>query len=270
MPDSVALVDGVMCGRLPADDRGLAYGDGVFRTVRMANHAPLAWATHVERLAHDCQRLCLPMPDPDRLLQDATRLFGARADGVLKIMITRGSGGRGYAPPQPARPRRIVSAHALPVAIESLRLEVASVRLARQPMLAGVKHLNRLEQVLARAECARNDWDDALMLDSQARVISTTMRNLIADIDGRWLTPRLAQAGVIGATRTRIMAAVAAAGGALTEADLSLADCVGARAMVACNSVAGVVPITGLAGHDLSGSRAMAAACTAALRATEE
>jgi len=265
--DSV-LINGSAADWLPVTDRGLNYGDGVFRTLRVARHEPVAWQAHMTRLRHDCERLLLPFPDATLLRTEARHLFRQRAQGVLKIVITRGSGGRGYAPAGADTPRRILSAHALPEPVEQLQLMPAAVRLARQPALAGVKHLNRLEQVLARQECAQRGVADALMLDSAGFVIATTMRNLLLRIDGRWLTPALTQAGVAGATRARIMGALAGSNSAVRTMELTLDACRHADAAIACNSVGGAVPVTRLADRYLPYSFAMAARCRRLLAAT--
>lgn len=266
--DRTILIDGMPGDRVSAADRGLNYGDGVFRTVRVSAHEPVAWATQMATLAHDCRRLRLPVPHADTLYGEARRLFAGRSDGVLKIVITRGSGGRGYAPPQASDPVRIVSAHPTPPADAVLDLAESSIRLARQPALAGVKHLNRLEQVLARRECAENGWRDALMLDCAGYVIGTTMRNVVLVSRGQWLTPALCHAGVAGATRRRIMAALAGAGRPVTQAGLTLSDCYAAQAMMACNSVSGVTPVRRLGTHEFRDSLETAAYCRDALNAT--
>lgn len=268
--EPVMLINGVPGDQVAATDRGLNYGDGVFRTLRVQAHEPQAWTTQMACLRRDCLRLDLPVPDADVLLAEARRLFAHTADGVLKIVVTRGSGGRGYVPPQNVQPVRIVSAHPLPPSVETLALEVSSIRFACQPALAGVKHLNRLEQVLARTQCARNDWPDALMLDGAGRVISTTMRNVLLCLDGVWHTPSLQQAGVAGATRERLLAACHALGQPVVRADCMLSDCYAASAMIACNSVSGVTPIIRLGTHELHHSVDMAVQCRYYLAAVQE
>ncbi len=256
MADTI-LVDGEWQDHLPADDRGLAYGDGVFRTLRVAAGKPLAWDVHLQRLAHDCERLFLPVPSKAVLADDVGRLFANSNDGVLKIMVTRGSGTRGYTP-SGANGRRILSAHPLPEALpleHSLALDRSPVVLAQQPRLAGVKHLNRLEQVLARDECRHDRVEDAFMCDADGRIICTTMRNLLfVDNKGEWLTPALTRAGIIGATRQQVTSALSAAGQAVHEVDIDLArvdKCVGA---IACNSVSGVLPVSRIGSREFSDS----------------
>lgn len=243
------LVDGQPTDFCPVDDRGLAYGDGVFRTLRIVDGRPEAWHVHMARLADDCSRLGLSQPDAQELWRQARALIDGRRDGVLKIMLTRGSGGRGYAPDQVSTLRRILSIHDLPAHAQgepaALALDWSPVALARQPLLAGIKHLNRLEQVLARDDCRRRGAADAAMHDSAGWLTSTTMRNLLLRAtDGRWWTPRLDQAGVAGVTRQRLMSALAETGHAVTECAIA-ADSLGSfDTVIACNSVGGVVPVT--------------------------
>jgi len=246
MADSI-LVDGEWQDHLPADDRGLAYGDGVFRTLRVVSGEPLAWDVHLQRLAHDCERLFLPVPSRVVLADDVGLLFPNNDDGVLKIMVTRGSGARGYMP-SGANSRRILSAHPLPESIpvdHTLALDRSPVVLAQQPRLAGVKHLNRLEQVLARDECRHDGVEDAFMCDAQGRIICTTMRNLLfIDNKGEWLTPALTRAGIIGATRQQVTSALSAAGQSVHEIDIDLARVDKYGGAIACNSVGGVLPVS--------------------------
>ncbi|WP_353249046.1 aminodeoxychorismate lyase [Salinisphaera sp. T31B1] len=254
MADSM-IIDGERADRVPGDDRGLAYGDGVFRTLRVDHGNIQAWAVHIQRLAHDCARLSLPAPDTQRLRGESEALFANGRSGVLKIMITRGSGGRGYTPPA-GSVRRIVSAHPLPESVPgTLVLERSPVILAEQPRLAGVKHLNRLEQVLARQECEHAGVSDAFMCDSAGRIVSTTMRNLVfLQTDGEWVTPALARAGIIGATRQRLMTALGSAGTRVHERDVNLADLGRYCAAVACNSVSGPIPVERLGGQRFESS----------------
>ena len=261
--DECVRVDGRPVAEIPVGDRGLAYGDGIFRTIRIESGRPLAWSEQWRRLVHDCTALGLGTPLEAEISADIEALFDNATHGVCKIMITRGSGGRGYMPPRTPTPRRIVSAHELPAHAygtpEPIALARSSVALAIQPRLAGIKHLNRLEQVLARTECDNRGLADAWMADSQGFVIATTMRNLFfVDSRGRWLTPSLTRAGIIGATRQCLWRALDGAGEAVAESDIrphALTDCRGA---IACNSVGGVVAVSHFDGVALADSETLA------------
>lgn len=264
MADAIRI-DGNAVDTIPADDRGLAYGDGIFRTLRLRAGQPIAWPAHCARLEHDRRALGLPAPDYLRLRADIEALADRMDDGVIKILITRGSGGRGYTPPESAAPRCIVSRHpAPPEPPAAIALDVSPVVLATPTPLPGVKHLNRLEQVLARADCAARNAVDVVMCDSSGRVVCTTMRNLVfADRAGRWHSPDLSRAGVIGATRERLRAAV----NTLDIRDIALAQLDVFCAAIACNSVSGAIPVMRIGAHRFDDSAALAARANAVLAA---
>lgn len=204
------LVNGELNDSISAADRGLLYGDGVFRTLRVAGGQPLHWQRHYRKLQQDCAALALPCPDASLLLEELHRLIVSGTDGVAKIIITRGTGARGYAPARQPIPTRILNlAPFTPYPDEfytqGVRLRVCNLRLAHQPRLAGIKHLNRLENVLAAAE-----WDDAgivegLLLDRDGNVIEGTRSNLFVVRGGALLTPDLSRCGVAGVQRERVL-----------------------------------------------------------------
>lgn len=217
-----------------ADDRGLHYGDGLFETVRVAGGRAPLWDWHLERLQVGCARLRLPAPDPARLWRRARAAARAHADAVVKLLWTAGSGQRGYARPAQPEPRLLVRAAPLaPSPAAGLRLRWCTTRLALQPALAGIKHLNRLEQVLARAEW-QDEFDEGLMLDMQGRVVAATAANLCARIDGRWCTPPVDRCGIAGVARRWLLSAAGA-----HERTLSPAEVEGADALLLSNAVRG-------------------------------
>lgn len=224
---------------VPADDRGLAYGDGLFETMR-AHHGELPWwRAHWTRLSLGAQRLGLALPDPGQVREEALSLLGgAGGDGVLKLQVTRGGGGRGYAPPEQALPSWIVSHHALPVPLPGLRLHWCETRLAVQPALAGLKHCNRLEQVLARRECASAGADEGLMRDTDGDVVSAASANLFVLRAGQWSTPPVDRCGVAGVCRGHLLPALRA-----REARLSVRDIDAADTLFLCNAVRGILAV---------------------------
>ncbi len=233
---------------LDPGDRGLQYGDGVFRTLRVRAGRPLWWPAQLAKLADDCARLRLACPSEASWHADlAAVLAGSRSDGVLKLLVTRGSGARGYRPPVPARPRRIVQFFPGPLrALDvgaGLCARVCSLRLGYQPVLAGVKHLNRLENVLARAEWHDPGIAEGLLLDQHERVIGGVMSNLLVWRAQRLLTPRVDRCGVAGVTRALLLAAARADGIDAAEVDLTLGEVLGADEVMLCNSLMGVVHV---------------------------
>lgn len=238
------LVNGLPVETVDVRDRGLAYGDGVFRTLRVTAGRPVWWGDHYAKLEADCAALGLACPDAAVLHDEVCRAAGAD-DSVVKILVTRGSGARGYAcPPAPASTRVVLSAplpaHARQDAPDAVVARWCALRLARQPRLAGVKHLNRLENVLARAE-----WDDpeifeGLLCDDRNLVVGGVMSNLFWASAGTLHTPDLSQCGVTGVARTRLLRALERRGMAVHIEQAAPAAILAAEEVMICNSVIGV------------------------------
>jgi 4-amino-4-deoxychorismate lyase len=222
------------------DDRGLTYGDGLFETMLVHRGVPVWWREHWLRLQHGAERLGIPLPEEALLRREAEALVGGFDRAVLKLVLTRGGGGRGYAPPAEPSPTVVLSHHAAPAPVtRGLQLRWARTTLAIQPALAGIKHCNRLEQVLARAEPQDAEFDEALMCDGEDRVVCATAANLFALFGSRWLTPSVERCGVAGIARGWILANVPGA----AVADLNAAEISRADALVLCNSVRGILPV---------------------------
>lgn len=221
-------------GRLQ-DDRGLHYGDGLFETIRFSGACAPLWDWHMQRLLLGCARLGLPAPDPAVVLRRARRLAGTHPQSVIKLILSAGSGPRGYARPQPLHPRMLAFASPF---VESaprlLHLRWCQTHLALQPALAGIKHLNRLEQVLARAEWSETAIDEGLMLDTGEHVVAATAANLFVRKDGRWLTPPVDACGIAGVGRRWLINEVSA-----IEAPLDVAAVETAQACVLTNALHG-------------------------------
>lgn len=245
MPGSArVLVDGTSAETVSVFDRGLSYGDGLFETIRfMGGIAPL-WSRHMARLRESGERLRLPMPDAALLLHEALVVADGLDQAVVRITVTRGVGARGYSPPVLPQPVRIVAAFAAPAMaseayVHGIRLRWCEIRLALQPRLAGMKHLNRLEQVLARAEWNDSSFDDGLLCDTDGNVIASTMANLFAVIDGVLVTPSVARCGVAGVARAEILATQAA----VHVGDLARKDLLRADEVFLSSSVRGILPV---------------------------
>lgn len=248
------LINGHAEQLIASDDRGLAYGHGLFETLLVIDGRPVFWHEHLQRLLRGCSRLGIPVDGlPLRLEQDLQQLQFSAGRAVLKILLTCGSGGRGYQTPQPAVPRRLLMATPMPVwpdrPEQGIRARWCDTRLACQPRLAGIKHLNRLEQVLAR-----NEWQDprireGLVCDSRGFVVEGTMSNLCF-LRGRQLcTPALDQCGVEGIVRNQLIELAAELGlhvqiGHYTPDEVAAAD-----ELLVCNSLIGIWPITRLGAH---------------------
>lgn len=246
------LVDGQPADRVSAADRGLNYGDGLFETMRLhAGRVPLL-ARHLARLRAGCRRLSLPFPGNAVIEADIARLATeSPAEGVLRLVVTRGDGGRGYAPPVDALGRRMLAFHPLPPAGQTgLRVGVCETRLGLSAALGGLKHLGRLEQVLAAGEVAAAGWDEGLMMDEAGRVVEGTRHNLFFVRKGSVLTPPLDRCGVAGVMRGLILEVLAALGAPGGEAILRYDELHEVDELYLCNAVAGMRPVKQVAGHE--------------------
>lgn len=242
------LINGQPDNRIPVTDRGLQYGDGLFETLAFRHGELELLEAHLARLMLGCERLDITFNDLDKLKMELATLCAQTAeDSVIKIMLTRGAGGRGYKAPLDAELVRIVSSHPMPEYPEScqsgISVRLCKHRLGINPALAGIKHLNRLEQVLARSE-----WDDdfireGLMLDINNRLIEGTMSNLFLVHDKQLLTPSLADCGIAGVMRARIIDLARQAGISVHETDISLDDLKAADEVFLTNSIIQIWPV---------------------------
>ena len=223
-------------------DRGLQFGDGHFTTLRFMRGQPLWWQLHWQRLAEACQRLSMPQPNKSVIEQWLMQAIDEQQHGVAKIIMTRGSGGRGYTLPEKVEPAVYITTSALPTTSPPVeRIQVAELALARQPVLAGLKTLNRLEQVMLANERQRRQLDDLLILDQDGYLIETCQGNLFWRCGSQWFTPSLEYAGINGVARQLIITEGWL--GDVVVGNFILADLAQAEQVFYCNSVRGAVPI---------------------------
>lgn len=230
-------------------DRGLQFGDGVFRTLRVRAGHPLNWERHFRRLAGDCAALALPVPGEALLRAEMARV--APGDATVKITLTRGESGRGYSLPTDLAATRIVAAFPPPAyppefARDGIRVRHCALRLAEQPRLAGVKSLNRLENVLARAEWSDPEIREGLLCDAHGRLVEATMSNVFVVRDGGIATPDLSRCGVAGAQRERVLDFARGAGRACDVRDIALEELARADEVFLTNSLIGIWPVAHL------------------------
>lgn len=206
-----ALINGVAADQLSLSDRAIHYGDGLFETIAIRSGRLEFWQRHMQRLARGCERLGITMPDSELLLSEARHLH-TMEDAVLKLIISRGAGGRGYRPPvtQECQPTRIITCYPWPGypatdSQQGVALRYCTTPSSLNPALAGMKHLNRLEQVLARAEWRDPGIAEGVMCDMNGCVIEGTMSNLFFVRDGELHTPDLSNSGVAGIIREVIL-----------------------------------------------------------------
>ena len=249
----LSWVDGKPAKGLSVHDRGLAYGDGLFETIRVRCARPQLFERHMQRLQDGCQRLGLAC-DLSALKAEIMSFSAALGDGVAKLIVTRGEGGRGYAISQSSTPRRVLlgaPAPAYPIenAERGVHLFACTTRLAEQPRLAGLKHLNRLEQVLARAEWQDPTFAEGLMRDTSGRVIEGVFSNIFLVRDGLLSTPALHRCGVVGVMRAEIIERARQLQLPVQVQDITIEQLFAADEVFLCNSLFGIWPVLGLMEH---------------------
>lgn len=243
------LVNGVSGDLISIRDRGLLYGDGVFRTLCVYQGVARHWVLHYQKLRQDCAALAITCPDFGLLSEELAILLKQHRDAVFKIIVTRGEGQRGYAPPMNAQPTHIWDIGPLPIYPEhyltqGIAARICNLRLGSQPRLAGIKHLNRLENVLAAAEWQDNNIAEGLLLDTEGFVIEGTRSNVFIVRHQQLATPDLSNCGVAGLQRDRIIAHTSVEICQVTVDELLSAD-----EVFLVNSVIGVWSVRALAGR---------------------
>ena len=246
-------------GGLPADDRGLAYGDGLFETIRMSGQKGVLLSRHIERMVRDAARLGIEVSRKDlaNVCIEASQRFSARFnadDWVLKLTLTRGSGGRGYRPDAGIEPNLLVSASPLPPTPDchGVAVEFSKVPLSVNPLLVGIKSLNRIEQVLAASELAPSIFE-VIMADRDGNLVEGSRTNILLRQSDSWLTPPASSLAVAGILRQWLLERLRHRGETVTERAVTVNDVLGpgCQGMYLLNSVLGIVPVRVIAGHDL-------------------
>ena len=249
------LVNGEITSKLSIQDRGLHYGDGVFETIAVKDGKPEYLYDHLQRLQLGCRRLRITAPPLDLLKAEIATLCESSVHTILKIIVTRGQGARGYRPNGAIQPTRIVTRYAWPTysadfQTEGIATTICSTRLSRNAKLAGIKHLNRLEQVLARGEWCE-EYQEGLMLDTDGYVLEGTMSNFFTVQGDTLVTPDLSQAGVDGIMRAKIVKCAAHLSIPTSVSKMNLRDLENADGAFFCNSIIGIWPVRTLMDNTL-------------------
>lgn len=252
----ISIKNGQNCTSIDCQDRGFLYGDGCFTTVRVQQGQALLWERHLERLRQCAQQLTLQI-DFNGLARQVAQLLDHQStqNGTLKIIVSRGTGQRGYLPPAQAadvylqffpstiterQPDRAIESGVLPLMMGHV-----------MPMLAGLKTLNRLEQVMLRQALANTEWPEALVADSQGNLIEGVSSNCFFYMQQTWYTPILDQAGIAGVMRAEILARLSQHNipHLITPIPKTAVDHI--EAMFFCNALTGIVPVKILEGRTL-------------------
>lgn len=243
---------GEPCESIPVDDRAVQYGDGLFETVAIRDGEPRLWNYHSERLLTGCARLGLPVPTEQQIQDELnSALEAAPIDTehcVAKLLVSAGAGHRGYRRSDSPEGTLLVGLAESPRLSEvqyrdGVKVRVCDTRLAIQTQLAGIKSLNRLEQVMAR-----NEWQDetvfeGLLLDTEDRLICGTMSNVFLIDNHSLVTPAITRCGISGVMRRHVLAVVEQAGIACDIRDVASSELNSCQGAILTNSQFGVLPV---------------------------
>jgi len=247
------LVNGQSTGVDPAD-RGLAYGDGLFETMA-AKDGRIRWLDlHLDRLEEGCRRLEIPMPARNLLAREIAANCPQEGRAVVKLIVTRGAGERGYAPPEHATPTRILSISPWPDWPEAnyrdgIAMRSCQQRLGENPALAGIKHLCRLEQVLAQLELRGHTVQQGLMLDASGYVVGGTSSNVFIVAGADLVTPALLRCGIKGVMRRAVLDAARELGMRVEERNVLPNELLDADEVFVTNSLFGIWPVADVDGR---------------------
>lgn len=237
------------------NDRGLAYGHGLFETILFRNGQLPLLNHHLQRICSDAEALGITICS-QTLTQYIEQFCAALSenaidDGAIKVIATAGQGGRGYKSPLSPEPNLICSYSALPDDLHAQRQQGISVRccdyrLPTNVTLAGIKHLNRLDQVIARSEWNSSDYAEGLMFSSEDKLIEAISANIfLKDATGQWLTPDLKASGINGVMRSLLLGELfPKIGVSVKVTDIDRQQLLNCQALLICNSIRGIIPVT--------------------------
>ncbi|WP_338804984.1 aminodeoxychorismate lyase [Xenorhabdus griffiniae] len=247
-------INGNQCDHIPVNDRAVQFGDGCFTTIRVEQGIPALLPLHIKRLQKGVEKLFMPAPDWFQLENHIKQVVKGCDSGVLKIILSRGTGGRGYGFDDTTEPTQILSLNSYPERYITQRqkgvsLTLSPISMGINPYLAGIKHLNRLEQVLIKRFIEQSGADEALVLDSDGLLVECGTANIFWRKGKNVYTPDLSQSGVEGVMRRKIIELLA-------KSDYSL-SCVMrypealayADEVIICNSLMPVLPVSQIQAH---------------------
>jgi len=243
------LINGTEQAFIDVRDRGFQYGDGLFETIAYKNNKLQFWDEHLTRLQNGCQRLSLNAVDESVWLADIKKLQ-LNDDAVVKLMLSRGVSGRGYAYAEENSVTRVTASYAMPdypqSNVQGIKAIICETPISINPVLAGIKHLNRLDNVLARNEWQSSDIAEGFMFDLQGHVIEGTMSNVFCVLGDELYTPALEQCGVQGVMRQQVIELAQKLNIAVNIVDISQQNFLQMDAVFITNSLIGIWPVTEL------------------------
>ncbi len=253
IPD--VIINGVEADQISSFDRGLSYGDGVFETIAVKQGEIQYWDDHLQRLQQGCKALNLQGLDISLLKKEVDQLIDSELACIIKIIITRGLGERGYKPTKKPLTRIVqkFSWPEFPKSFQETGVEVTQCefRLSSQSKLSKIKHLNRLEQVLARSEW-EDEYQEGLVCDNDDNVIEATSANVFFQVENKLITPDVSQCGVEGVMRKKIIEHCQSNNIDIEIREFKLAEISSIQSMLICNSTIGIWPVAVYCGRELS------------------
>ena len=242
------LVNGKHISQVDACDRGLQYGDGLFETIAVTNGRVRLLQRHLDRLAHGCKKLHIPAPSFDQLRNEIDTLARDQQRAVLKIMITRGCGGRGYSMPAECNPTRILSLYPWPdyperYETDGIDVHLCQTTICEDKQLSSIKHLNRLPQVLASHEWQEAACQEGFMFYPDDNLAEGTRSNVFLVKNGSLVTPALKNGGVLGIMRGVILEIAHSHDMPVMEIDIHRRELPGMEEIFICNSLVGIWPV---------------------------
>mgnify|MGYP001544812106 CR=1 FL=1 len=251
------LVNGKASDSISINNRGLSFGDGLFETILVKSGQGLLVDSHLSRLLKGCDRLSIHPPDITVVSSEIKRLADVIGYGVIKLIYTRGESGRGYRYSESIMPTRVLLTSSLPENIISKRqsgitVDFCKTTLPVDPFFAGIKHLNRLHQVVAASELEALKVDEGLLCSTDGNVIEGTRTNLFIVKDRQLYTPDLINCGVEGVMRNEILIALKQLGIETAVQPLSVEDVRCCDHAFVSNSVIGIWPVSKLCGRPMA------------------
>lgn len=245
------IVNGQEQQHIEIADRAFQYGDGCFTTMAFRSGRLELFDAHINRLKLACKTLYIDFDQWSELESCIIDSLKSDADCVVKVMITRGVGGRGYSPEGAVNPSFIITHHSIPAnytlwQTDGIKLTISPITLACQPLLAGIKHLNRLEQVLVKHALAQTGYDDAVVCDTQQKIIESSVGNLFWFKDSTWYTSDLSESGVEGVMRNLILDVMLEKGIKCQVVKQDVSALFKAQQLFVCNSLMMLVPVVSL------------------------
>jgi len=236
---------------IPSNDRIALYGDGCFTTIAISKNKVELLDLHLFRLQRDCQRLYIEFQLWTELQNAIIDLASSKESAVIKVVVSRGQGGRGYSPANCIKPTAYISFSEIPAHYTNWRengisMSVSSVKLAIQPLLAGVKHLNRLEQVYVKRELDQIDYEDVVVCDTDDHVVESSAGNVFWRKKTNWFTPKLDKCGVEGVMRNQIIKLFTTKNINLEHRHSYIDELFECDELIITNSLIGVVPVNRL------------------------